>query len=66
MHDCIDGERQPEADHFGGEAALARIAPAVSGDVVGGGRLAVLDRDLHVVEAGFGQDGEGARGEPNA
>ena len=55
MHDEIDGERQAEPHDFGGERVLALEGAAIAGDVVGGHRVAILDRDLHVVEAGLPQ-----------
>ena len=36
VHDRVDGERQLEPHHLGGERALARERALVAGDVVGG------------------------------
>ena len=38
-----------------GERFLALVGALVAGDVVGGAGLAVLDGNLHVVEAGIGE-----------
>ena len=48
---------------FGGERALARERALVAGDVVGACGLAVLDRDLHVIETGFGELAQRLRGD---
>ena len=48
----------------GGERALAGEGAVVTGDAVGGRTLAVLDRYLHVIEAGFGELPEGRRHAP--
>ena len=61
MHDHVDGERQTEPHDLAGERALAREGAVVAGDVIGGCLLAVLDRDLHVIEAGVGERGERLR-----
>ena len=61
MHDRVDGERQFEPHHLGGKRALAREGALVSGDVVGRGFYAVLDRDLDVIEPGLHQLGEALR-----
>ena len=58
VHHGIDGQRNAEPRHLGGERLLARIGALVAGDVVGGAGLVVLDRDLHVVEPGIGELGE--------
>ena len=55
MHHHVDGERQAELHDFGRERALARRGAVIAGDMVGGFLLAVLDRDLHVIEAGVGE-----------
>ena len=55
VHHRIDGERQVEPHHLGGERALLRERAAIAGDMVGGLRRYVLDRDLHVIETGIGQ-----------
>ena len=55
MHDRVDGQRQPVPHDLGRERALARERAVIAGDVVGGGGLAVLDGDLHVVEPGCGE-----------
>ena len=61
MHHHVDGERQAELHHLGGERALARRGAVVAGDMVGGCFLAVLDRNLHVVEPGVGERAQGLR-----
>ena len=61
MHHHVDGERQAELHDLGGERTLARRGAFVAGDVVGGGFLAVLDRDLHVVEPAVGEHAQGLR-----
>ena len=55
MHHRVDRERNLQAHHFGGERALAREGAFIAGDAVGAGRLAVLDRNLDVIEAGVGE-----------
>ena len=55
VHHSVDGERDFEMNDFGGERALAGEGAVVTGDAVGGRTLAVLDRYLHVIEAGFGE-----------
>jgi hypothetical protein len=55
VHHSVDGERDFEMHDFGGERALAGEGVFVTGDAVGGRTLAVLDRYLHVIEAGFGE-----------
>ena len=55
MHDEIDGQRQPEPHHLGGERVLSLERAAIAGDVVGGFGVGVLDRDLHVIEPGIRQ-----------
>ena len=54
VHHGVDGERDFEMHDFGGERALPGEGAFVAGDVVGGSALAILDRDLHVIETGFG------------
>ena len=55
VHDRIDGQRKLQPHHFGRERLLAGEGAFIAGNVVGGGALAVLDRDLHMVEAGIGE-----------
>src|SRR5262245_43641211 len=58
MHDGVDGEWQLEPHHLGCQGALARKGAVIAGDMIGGLPLAVLDRDLHMVEPGLGQRGQ--------
>ena len=55
MHHRVDRQRNLQAHDLGGKRALAREGAFIAGDAIGAGRLAVLDRDLHVIEAGVGQ-----------
>ncbi len=55
VHDRVHGEGQLQSHHLGRERALAREGAVIAGDVVGGTGLAVLDRDLHVIEADAGE-----------
>ena len=55
MHHRVDGQQNFQPHHFGGQRALAREGAVIAGNVVGAGRLAVLDRDLHMIEAGVGK-----------
>jgi hypothetical protein len=62
----IDGQQQVLADDLGGEGALAKIGTLVASDVIGRGCLAILKRDLDVIETGnhkpsqrFGRDANG-------
>ena len=55
MHHGIDGERNFQPHHFGGERGLARVRALIARDAVGGGWLTVLDRDLHMIETGVGE-----------
>ena len=59
----VDGERDFEMNDFGGERALAGEGAFVTGDAVGGGTLAVLDRYLHVIEASFGELPQSVQGD---
>ena len=63
VHHGVDGERQPSRDDFGGERVLALVCALVAGDVIGRCRLAVLDRDLHVIETGIGELAEALVGD---
>ena len=65
MDDRVDGEQQAAAHDLFRQRLLAGVSALVAGDVVGGSGLGVLDRNLHVVEAGFHQIAEGARGDAN-
>ena len=55
MHHHVDGERQAELHDFRRKRALARRGAVIAGYMIGGFLLAVLDRDLHVIETGIGQ-----------
>jgi hypothetical protein len=55
MHDRVHGQRQLVPHDLGRERALARKRAVIARDVVGGGGLAVLDGDLHVIEPGRGE-----------
>ncbi len=52
VHHGVDGERQLAPHHVGGERTLARECALIAGDMIGGLLDAVLDGDLHVIEAG--------------
>ncbi len=55
MDDGVDGQRQAQPYDLCGELALARIGAVIAGDAVGRCRHAVLDRELHMIEAGVGK-----------
>src|SRR5437764_2658020 len=55
MHDGIDRERQLEPHNLSRQRALARESTFVAGYTIGGCRFAVLDRYLHVIEAGLAE-----------
>ena len=63
MHDRIDGQRNFEIDDFGRKRALTRKGALIAGDMIGARFFAVLDRDLHVVEAGVGKLAQRRRGD---
>ena len=63
VHHSVDGERDFEMNDFGGERALAGEGAFVTGDAVGGRTLAVLDRYLHVIKAGFGESSQSVQGD---
>ena len=63
MHHGVDRERDFQAHHLGRKRPLAREGAVIAGDMVGAFRLAVLDRNLHVVEAGVGELAQGRRGD---
>ena len=63
MHDRVDRERELQPHHLRGECALACKRAIVAGDTVGRCFDAVLDRNLHVVEAGVGERIERLLGE---
>jgi len=59
VHHRVDREQEVVAHGRGRQRPFfAKCAP-VPGDAVGGRSVAVLDRDLHMVEASFGQCAEG-------
>ena len=60
VHNRIHGERQLMPHDLGCERALLRERAVIAGDMVGGGRFAVLNGDLHVVEPRFSERAEGA------
>ncbi len=55
MHDRIDGQRDLETDHLGRQRAFARKGALIAGDVIGARFFAVLDGDLHMIEADVGE-----------
>ncbi len=55
MHHEIDGQQQSEPHRFGGKRMLALERAAIAGDMVGRHRVGILDRNLHVIEAGLPQ-----------
>ena len=63
MQHGVDRQRQSEPHGLLRHGALARIGALVAGNVVGGGSNAVLDRDLHMIEAGLREGGKPRRGE---
>ena len=56
----------PSRTAFGRERVLALKRAAIAGDMVGGRRFGVLDRNLHVVEAGLRTVAQGRRGDADA
>ena len=58
MNDGVDGERQAGARDHAGDVELLLVGVLVAGDAVGDARVAVLEADLDVVEAGLRQRGE--------
>jgi hypothetical protein len=65
MHHGVHGEQQLVPNDFGRERPLAGKRTVIAGDVVGGCSVAVLDRDLHMIEPGLGQRAEGLLGDPD-
>ena len=61
----VDDQWQSEPDHFASNRALSRIGAVIACYSVGGGCIAVLDRDLDVVEARLRQRRERLRSEPD-
>ena len=55
MHHRVDRERQAGGPDHARHGELLGVAAAVAADALGVGGLAVLDRDLDVVEAGVGE-----------
>src|SRR5947199_6537092 len=53
VHHGINGERDAEPRHLGGERLLACIRAFVSGNAVSRRSVAVLDRDLHMIKTGI-------------
>ena len=59
MHDRVHGEWQLEPHNLGRQRLLAREGAIIAGDMIGGWRLAVLDRNLRVVEPCLGERAQG-------
>ena len=55
MHYGVHGEQQLAPSDFGRKRPLAGKRTVIPGDVIGGWILAVLYRDLHMVEPGLRQ-----------
>ena len=55
VDDRVDGEREAEPRHLGGEPHLGLVRAAQPRDLVGGGDVDALQRELHVVEPGIGK-----------
>ena len=66
MHRRVDGEREADLAHPAGHLALLGVGALVVGDAVGVGRLHILDRELHVIEAARGELLEPRAGEQHA
>ena len=55
MNDGVDGQRQARLRDPCGDRLFALEGARIAGDAVGGGGLRILDRELHMIEAGVGQ-----------
>jgi hypothetical protein len=64
MHDRIDGKEEFAPHDLGREGSLPGKCTGIAGDVIGRLRVAVLNRNLHMVQPGLGQCAEGLVGNP--
>jgi len=53
VHHGVHGKQQLMPNHLGRQRPLPGKRAVIAGDVVGGCRVAVLDRDLDVIEPGL-------------
>src|SRR5262245_51888033 len=65
VHDHVDCQRQTETHDLAGDGTFAGGCAFVAGDEIGGCFVAVLDRNLNMVEASIGKSRERLRGQPD-